>query len=149
MAPIDEPAVPANDRGASKAGAASGERHGAASRGRVLVAEDDYFVAMMLEDALQGAGYTVIGPVATGEAALQLAAAEAPDLVLMDIRLAGAIDGVDAAIALAQSGLRSIFVTAHSDPETKARGEAAGPHGWIEKPFSRAELIRAVDAALS
>lgn len=149
MLPMAEPEGPAPDGGSSEARITSANRTGKACLGRVLVAEDDYFVALMLEDALQTAGYTVLGPVATGEEALELAAAETPDLVLMDIRLAGAIDGVDAAIALAHSGVRSIFVTAHSDPETKRRGSAAAPHGWIEKPFSRTELVNAVAAALS
>lgn len=118
-------------------------------RGRVLVVEDDYFVALTIEDILDKAGYAVLGPVPTAEEAISLAVEERPVLVLMDIRLAGEMDGVDAAIELAAQGIRCIFVTAHSDPGTKQRGEKASPYGWVEKPFSTAQLLNAISAALS
>lgn len=115
----------------------------------VLIVEDDYFVGLMLEDAIAGAGHAVLGPVATAEEGLELALAHRPNLVLMDVRLAGELDGVDAAIALHRHAIPTIFVTAHSDPDTKQRGEQAAPLGWIEKPFSGAELLKAVGTALS
>ena len=68
-----------------------------ASRGRVLIVEDEYFVALDAEDALSSAGFMVVGISATAEEAIEKAAAEAPDIVLMDIRLAGPRDGIDAA----------------------------------------------------
>lgn len=119
------------------------------SEGRcVLVVEDDYLVGLTISDLLAGAGYTVLGPAVTGEEAVALALEERPDVVLMDIRLAGKMDGVDAAIEIARAGIRSLFVSAHSDPQTRTRGEAALPHGWVEKPFSDAQLLEAIAAAL-
>lgn len=115
---------------------------------RVLIVEDDYFVALTIEDTLVGAGYSVIGPVTTAAEAIEVGLRERPHLVLMDITLAGESDGIAAAVALSASGIRSLFVTAHSDPQTRHRGEAAAPAGWLDKPFQPTRLLCAVSAAL-
>lgn len=115
---------------------------------RLLVVEDDYLVGLTISDLLAGAGYTVLGPAVTGEEAIGLALEERPDLVLMDIRLAGKMDGIEAAIKLAEAGIRSLFVSAHSDQRTRSRGEAARPYGWVEKPFSSTQLLGALAKAL-
>lgn len=120
---------------------------------RVLITEDNWLIAMEWEAALQDAGYTVVGIAVTGEEALRVAAEEAPDLVIMDIRLLGDMDGVDAAVALrARTGLRCIFVSAHDDPEIRRRAQLAEPLGWIPKPVvaSRlADLIAQLSKRLS
>jgi DNA-binding response OmpR family regulator len=121
---------------------------GPAPAARVLVVEDEYFVAMTIEDALIDAGYEVVGVEASGEAAILRGLAETPDLILMDIRLAGKMDGIDAALQLKAHGLRVLFSSAHSDEQTRQRGEQARPLGWITKPFSGSELIAAVARAL-
>jgi len=65
----------------------------------------------------------------------------------MDIRLAGARDGVDAAIEIYRSfGIRSVFATAHSDARTMARGQEANPLAWVAKPYSPAGLITEIKA---
>lgn len=115
---------------------------------RLLVVEDDYLVGITICDQLAGAGYIVLGPAVTGEEAVSLALEQRPDLVLMDIRLPGKMDGVEAAIELAGEGIQVLFVSAHSDPRTRSRGEAASPCGWIEKPFSNTQLLKAVASAL-
>jgi DNA-binding NarL/FixJ family response regulator len=118
----------------------------------VLVVEDEYFVALASEDALAEAGFEVVGVATTAEEAVALAGAERPDVVLMDIRLAGGPrDGVDAAAEiLARFGIPSLFATAHADPGTWERGErTARPLGWLGKPFAADELVAAVDAALA
>lgn len=122
---------------------------GTARPARILVVEDDYLVALTICDLLGGAGYEVLGPEVSGEEAVSLALEMKPDLVLMDIRLAGDMDGVDAALELARSGVRSLFVSAHSDPLTRTRGDAASPYGWVEKPFTDAQLLGAVAAAFT
>lgn len=116
-------------------------------RGRLLVVEDDYFVGLTIENALVDAGHEVVAVAATGEQAIA-AVAQRPELALMDIRLAGEMDGIEAATELRRRGIPSLFATAHSDPETRRRGEAARPAGWITKPFSNSELVAAVEAAL-
>src|SRR5437868_5830917 len=70
------------------------------SPSRILIVEDDFFVATALENYLQEAGYEVVGTAMTAGEAIKMAAERAPALAIMDIRLAGAKDGVEAAIAI-------------------------------------------------
>ena len=114
---------------------------------RVLVVEDDFLVAGELEHWLSLAGFEVVGPAATAEEAIRLAREAKPDLVVMDIRLAGARDGVDAAIEIYRSlGIRSVFATAHSDARTMARGQEANPLAWVAKPYSPSGLVTEIKA---
>lgn len=115
---------------------------------RVLIVEDEYFVALTAEIALLDAGHEVLSIVSSGEEAIALAVEDRPDVVVMDIRLAGAIDGIDAAIQLAGHGIRCVFATAHSDEQTRKRGEAAKPFGWIAKPYSSRDLINAIEQSV-
>lgn len=121
------------------------------SRGRVLIVEDEYFVALDAEDALSAAGFTVVGVATTAEEAAKMAAAGRPDIVLMDIRLAGSRDGIDAAAEIrSRLGIPSLFATAHSDAATRSRGDtAASPLGWLSKPYTHREITAAVAAAIT
>src|SRR5688572_29302047 len=97
-------------------------------RARILIVEDEYFVALDLEHRLLDAGFEVVGIAATAEDAFELAASRKPDLAIMDIRLAGLRDGVDAAVELrTRLGVPSVFGTAHVDPQTRRRAEQARP----------------------
>jgi len=125
----------------------SGERP--AESGRILIVEDDYLVATEIEAALADAGFDLAGVAASAEEALQLAAAQRPSLVVMDIRLAGDRDGIDAAIELfREHGIRCIFATAHYDADTRSRAVAAAPLGWLQKPYAVATLLQMVRQAL-
>lgn len=115
---------------------------------RLFVVEDEYFVALVIEETMVSAGHDVLGVYASGEAAIAAAAELKPDLVLMDIRLAGAMTGIEAAIALKQLGIPCIFASANSDDGTRRAAERAAPLGWVTKPFAEAELVSAVAAAL-
>lgn len=122
---------------------------GPASRPRaaasVLIVEDDVLIASQMEAALSEAGFDVLGPVATGEEAMAIAASERPDLAVVDLRLAGNRDGVDTALELLRShGIRCIFATAYSDPEAHARAKPADPLGWLHKPYTMASLTSMV-----
>lgn len=134
--------------GSKKTQKASKPAEGESRAGRILVVEDDYFVGLALETALEGAGFTVLGVVTTGEEALVKAAELRPQLVLMDIRLAGPMDGIETARELRRQNIPSLFASAHSDPATRSRGQSARPLGWITKPFSDAALVDAVTAAV-
>jgi DNA-binding NarL/FixJ family response regulator len=113
----------------------------------VLLVEDDFIVAGELEYWLGQAGFHVLGPAATADDAVRLAIEARPLVVVMDIRLAGVRDGIDAAIQIyRQVGIRSIFATAHSDAHTLERGKAANPLGWVSKPYSAATLIERINA---
>jgi len=116
---------------------------------RILVVEDDYFVAIDLEDGLREAGMQVLGPVSTAEAALALAHAERPILAVMDIRLAGQKDGIEAALELYRElGIRCIFASAHVEPPYRQRAAAAAPLGWVQKPYTIGTVVAAVKKAL-
>ena len=116
---------------------------------RILVVEDDYLVASNIEAALAQAGLETAGIATTAEEAIDLAAAQRPLFVVMDIRLAGTRDGVDTAIELfAQYGIRCVFATAHNDRDTRARAEPACPLGWLQKPYTMASLVESVRQAL-
>lgn len=116
----------------------------------MLVVEDEWLISIQLEQTLAAAGFEVVGTAGSAADAVALAGRERPDLVLMDIRLSGPADGIEAAREIADRfGIRSLFVSAHADPATVARGSTVSPAGWLPKPFTEAELLRAVRAALS
>ncbi len=116
---------------------------------RILVVEDEFLIALALEDMLSAAGYGVVGVARTFEEALRLSLESKPDLVLMDIQIASRRDGVDAAIQLREAfNIPSLFTTANVDPDTVGRAKAADPVGWLSKPYAPDALINAVDGAL-
>ena len=115
----------------------------------VLVVEDDFLIGMQTESALVDAGFTVVGIATTAEEALVLARQHKPLLALMDIRLAGRHDGVDAAGQIFRElGIRCLFATAHDDAHTRARAEPFQPLGWLAKPYTMPSLVAVVRAAL-
>jgi DNA-binding NarL/FixJ family response regulator len=116
---------------------------------RILIVEDDYLVASEMEATLRAAGIALAGVASSAEEAIRLAASEHPALVIMDIRLQGRGDGIDAAIEVFRAhGIRSLFATAHGDPEVRRRAEAAHPLGWLPKPYTMDALVQAVRRAL-
>jgi two-component system, response regulator PdtaR len=117
---------------------------------RILVVEDEFLIAMSLEGDLRDSGYEVVGIAHSANDAVATAKAERPDIVLMDIRLVGKRDGIDAALEIFKTtGIRCIFATAHGDPATIARAAAAAPLGWLHKPYNRDSLLSAVEAGLA
>jgi DNA-binding NarL/FixJ family response regulator len=114
-------------------------------RPRILIVEDEFLIALELENLLCDAGFEVVGAAVTAGEAIFLAGSERPDLVVMDIRLAGRRDGVEAAIELfTRFGIRSIFSSAHADANTRKRALPASPIGWLQKPYSSDALIRLI-----
>jgi CheY-like chemotaxis protein len=116
---------------------------------RILIVEDEMFVAMDIEAAVIKAGHKVIGFAGTAERAVALADEMRPDLVLMDIRLPGDRDGVDAAIEIRQRfDIPSLLISAYADAETRARAEPARALGFIAKPFDHALLALALNGGM-
>ncbi len=116
---------------------------------RILIVEDDVLIASQMEAALADEGFKIAGIASSGEEALELAEAQSPTLVVMDIRLAGEQDGIDTALELFRlHGIRSIFASAHSDDDTRRRAAPAAPLGWLQKPYMMASLTAMVRAAL-
>ena len=102
---------------------------------RILIVEDEVIIAMCLEMELKHAGYTVCQRVIRGEDAVRIALRESPDCVLMDIRLAGDIDGIDAAQQIqAQTTIPIIFMTGYPDKAVEERAKALNPLGFFIKP---------------
>jgi two-component system, response regulator PdtaR len=118
-------------------------------RCKILIVEDQYFVAIDCELNLQSAGHECVGLATTAAQAIEIAQCEHPDLVIMDIRLAGRRSGVEAAIEIYERfGIRSIFASANADAATHRQAERARPLGWVDKPYSGEELLDAVEAGL-
>jgi len=116
---------------------------------RILVVEDEAIVARDIRLQLEELGYEPVGHATRGEEAIVLAGELKPDLVLMDIRLVGAMDGIAAAQAIRmQFGLAVVFLTAFAEDETLARAKLAEPLGYILKPFSERELRTVLSIAL-
>lgn len=117
---------------------------------RILVVEDDFLIALQTEAALTEGGFNVVGTATSAEEAIALAKEKRPLFVLMDIRLSGEQDGIDAARELFQKlDIRCIFATAHDDPFTRERAEPFAPLGWLAKPYSMTSLMTLVTKALS
>ena len=116
---------------------------------RVMLVEDEYFIALELEEWLLDAGYNVVATVSSATEAIQAANAEIPDLIIMDIQLAGEHDGIYAAVKIHQAlGIRSLFASAHLDSDAEARAAYAEPLGWLPKPFSREVFLNAIAEAI-
>ena len=119
------------------------------SKTTVLIVEDEAIIAADLANRLRGLDYEVLGISASGEGAVALANARRPDLVLMDIRLVGPMDGVTAAEAIRQQcDLPVVYLTAHSDRATLQRAKLTEPFGYILKPFEERELETHIEMAL-
>ncbi len=116
---------------------------------RIAIVEDEGIVALDIQDRLAVMGYQTVGCAATREGAVTLVDEERPDLVLLDIRLQGNGDGIDAAIEIRNRfKLPVIFLTAYSEDATLERAKLAEPSGYILKPFNDRELKSTIEIAL-
>jgi DNA-binding NarL/FixJ family response regulator len=117
--------------------------------GRVLIVEDDRLVALDLETMLVEFGFVPCATAASGEEALAAARSTLPDLTLMDIRLEGSMDGIEAAQRLhAELGQRVVYLTANSDLATVARAKLSDPYGYLLKPIRPLDLRCCLELAL-
>lgn len=115
----------------------------------ILIVEDEAIVAEDLSRKVSQLGYTVAGTAMTGEEAIVLAHQLLPGLVLMDIRLAGAMDGIEAARVIhGEYNLPVLFLTAHSDTNTIERAREVGALGYVLKPFDERDLRIQIEMAL-
>lgn len=116
---------------------------------RILVVEDEGVVAKDLQTRLRKLGYDVPLTVQTGEDAIDAARRHQPDLILMDVRLKGKMDGVEASgIIMQEFRTPVIFLTAYADDGTLGRAKLTEPYGFILKPFNERELHTAIQVAL-
>lgn len=115
---------------------------------RILVAEDEAISRMDLREMLENIGYSVVGEAGDGVAAVNLARALKPDLVLMDVKMPE-LDGISAAQTLSSERVAPVLLlTAYSDREFVDRAVDAGVMGYLVKPFAEAQLKPAIEVAL-
>jgi len=116
---------------------------------RILIVEDERIVAMDLAGTLAELGYAVAGMAARGEDAIEQAKRLNPNLILMDVRLAGKMDGIQAAQSIReQRDVPVVYLTAHSDNETLQRAANTAASGYLVKPFKSPELRCVIEIAL-
>ncbi|HET7080294.1 MAG TPA: response regulator [Chloroflexia bacterium] len=117
---------------------------------RIIIVDDDSLIRMDLRDLLQRMGYLVVGEAGDAQSGINTARSLRPDLVIMDVRMAGDKDGIDAAATLTAERLAPVLLlTAFSDMDLVQRATEAGVGGYLLKPFSEGELRPAIEVTLA
>src|ERR1051326_313973 len=115
----------------------------------VLIVEDERIVAKDLQHTLAAMGYDAFAIASSADEALNRASERCPDLVLMDIRIKGARDGIETAeILKSQFDVPVVYLTAYADQTTVARAKLTEPHAYLLKPVKVDELRTAVEIAI-
>jgi len=113
---------------------------------RILIVEDEAVTSVLLEKTLKELGYEVVGSAFDGDEAINLAREKQPDIILMDIRIQGEMDGIETAKRIYQQyKIPIIYLTAHSDDDTIKRAVESGPFGYLIKPFKERELYSNIE----
>src|SRR5579863_10366479 len=116
---------------------------------RVVVAEDEALIRLDLKEMLEEEGYEVVGEAGDGETAVKLAVSQRPDLVILDVKMP-VLDGLSAASQIAADRLAPVVIlTAFSQRELVERARDAGAMAYLVKPFTKADLVPAVEMAVS
>lgn len=116
---------------------------------QILIVEDEGVTALGIKTVLKTMGYSVVDIVATGEAAIKKAGESKPDLILMDIKLAGEMDGITASEKINEKwDVPIVYLTAFSNEEILERTKATNAYGFMVKPFENTELRATVDNAI-
>ena len=115
----------------------------------ILIVEDEGIVAQEIKSRLEKSGYAVCAIAHDGASAIAQASQMAPDLVLMDIRLKGEMDGIEAAgVINDRCGIPVVYLTAYTDPATLERAKVQEPFGYVVKPFETRSLMVSIEVAL-
>ena len=118
-------------------------------KAKILVVEDQNIVALNIKNKLKNLGYSVPGTAATGEEAIRKAELMNADIVLMDIKLKGNMDGIEAASEIKKRiGIPVLYMTASIDDEILDRAKTTEPAGYISKPFKEQDLHSTIEIAL-
>jgi two-component system, response regulator PdtaR len=117
---------------------------------RILIVEDEALVSTYIRNVLEESGFLVSGVASSGPEAVSLASELYPDLALVDIKLAGPMDGIEVAQLLNEKfAIRSIFLSGVHDPQTMERAKGANPLGYLQKPFRPSQVFNALEKALA
>jgi PAS domain S-box-containing protein len=124
-------------------------RGDAAEPAKILVVEDEQIIALELKDRLTEMGHSVVGIVASGEEAIEHVRRLRPHLVLMDIKLQGRMDGIEASEAIrTEVDIPIVYLTAFADETTLQRAKLSSPYGYILKPFQERELHVIIEVSI-
>ena len=116
---------------------------------RVLIAEDEALIRLDLKEMLEEEGYSVVGEAADGQQAVNLAVSLRPDLVILDVKMP-VLDGISAAEQVAADQIAPVVIlTAFSQRELVERARDAGAMAYLVKPFTKADLVPAIEIAVS
>ncbi|MCP5007150.1 MAG: response regulator [Planctomycetes bacterium] len=119
------------------------------SKTNILIVENEIILAKYTQVCLKKLGYTVSGTASSGKEAIQKASETRPNLVLMDIRLDGKMDGIEAARQIKENfSIPVVYLTAHADDATLKRAKITEPYGYILKPFEDRDLHIGIEIAL-
>ncbi len=113
----------------------------------ILIVEDEAFTAMSLRLELERAGYNVCSILSTGEQAVSFTKDNKPDYILMDIRLGGEIDGIEAAEQIKSSqNLPIIFMSGYDDKSSRQRAQKLNPLSYLVKPITLGDLTDVLES---
>jgi DNA-binding response OmpR family regulator len=116
---------------------------------RILIVEDEIIPAIFTKEILEQLGYEVIDIAVSGEKALEIIEKTSPDLVLMDVKLAGRISGIETARLISERfNLPVVFLSAHDDEETNKMLDGSGSYWFMQKPVEEGELQEIIRSAL-
>jgi DNA-binding LytR/AlgR family response regulator len=116
---------------------------------KVLIVEDDLIISSDLAEILESANYEVCGMCKSFAEAMKTIEAKRPDLLLLDINISGDKDGIQLANELRLQKLPFIFISSHTDRLTIERAKQSHPYGFLVKPFEEADVLVAIEIALS
>ncbi len=118
-------------------------------RPRILIVEDEGLIAHHMNQVLSNRGYEITGMVVSGEQALRHIAKQRPDLVLMDIYLAGEMNGIQAAARIKEGwDVPIVYLTAHPEDKLLQQAKITAPYGYLSKPVQDRDLSAAIETAL-
>jgi two-component system, response regulator PdtaR len=140
-ADVPEPNEPADAEAASA--------HVPPQTTRVVIAEDEALIRMDLKEMLEEEGYTVVGEAGDGQSAIDLAREHRPDLCILDVKMP-VLDGISAAGKIAEESIAPVLMlTAFSQRELVERARDAGAMAYLVKPFSKSDIVPAIEMAVS
>jgi two-component system, response regulator PdtaR len=145
---VPEPPAAVPQASERQAGEPDGADPGPAAR-RVVVAEDEALIRLDLVEMLREEGFAVVGEAGDGEQAVEIARALRPDVVVLDVKMP-VLDGLSAAETIGREGLAAIvMLTAFSQADVVERAVDAGAMAYVVKPFTKSDLLPAIEVALS
>ncbi len=118
------------------------------TQGSILIVEDDGILALFLYNMLSRLDYAILAPVATGEEAVTCALNKRPDLVLMDIQLAGEMNGITAASQITEKAdIPIIYLTSYAQKSILDQAKSTAPYGYLVKPVTERNLVTTIETA--